>query len=307
MCCRLQLDLKELKKRGNGLFGSAEQTGSIGVVTLNLAQIGYRTSSDKDKLFNLIEHYATLAKDSLELKRAFLNEQLERGLYPYTKRYVGTYRNFFSTIGINGLNECIRNFKPEWDITSSKGRQLGLDILDHLRNLLVKFQEETGHLYNLEATPAEGTTYRFAKEDQKRYPYIIQAGTDEAPYYTNSSQLPVGYTEDMFEALSLQEEFQRKYTGGTVFHGYVGEEIGSAEACAKLVKNVLSSFRIPYFTVTPTFSICPTHGHIKGEHHTCPECKQTTEVWTRVMGYHRPMQSFNKGKKSEFAERVYFI
>lgn len=307
MCCRLQLDLTELKKRGNGLFGSAEQTGSLGVVTLNLAHIGYRADGNERDLFAWIEYYCNLAKQSLELKREALNHLLENGLFPYTKRYIGTYRNFFNTIGINGMNECIKNFSFEIDdITTENGKKLAVKILDFIRGLVVKFQEETGHMYNLEATPAEGTTYRFAKEDQKNFKYILQAGTKEAPYYTNSSQLPVGYTDDLFAALEHQEVLQQKYTGGTVFHAYIGENIGSVSSCKKLVKNVLSRFRIPYFTITPTFSICDGCGYINGEHEHCPSCGNETEVWTRVMGYFRPKQSFNKGKVSEFEERKYF-
>ena len=315
MCCRLQLDLRELLKRGNGLFGSAEQTGSLGVVTLNCARLGYRFAGDEEGLFAEFDHLVTLAKESLELKRKVVQRYIDEGLYPYTRRYLGSLRNHFSTIGVNGLNEMVRNFSGDVDdITSPAGRELALRLLDHVRARMVEFQEETGHLYNLEATPAEGTTYRFAKEDRKRFEGILQAGTDENPYYTNSSQLPVGYTEDPFEALELQDEFQKKYTGGTVLHLYMSEKLSTAAACRELVKRALSNFHLPYITVTPTFSICPQHGYLAGEHHTCPTCAeanpdtapQVCEVWTRVMGYHRPVSSFNIGKKGEHAERTHF-
>jgi len=315
MCCRLQLDLRELLKRGNGLFGSAEQTGSLGVVTINCARLGYRFAGDEEGLYVEFDHLLTLAKESLELKRKVVQRYIDEGLYPYTRRYLGSLRNHFSTIGVNGLNEMVRNFTGDAeDITTPAGRELALRLLDHVRARMVEFQEETGHLYNLEATPAEGTTYRFAKEDRKRYEGILQAGTDANPYYTNSSQLPVGYTDDPFEALELQDEFQKKYTGGTVLHLYMSEKLSTAAACRELVKRALSNFHLPYITVTPTFSICPNHGYLAGEHRTCPTCAEQDpdaepvecEVWTRVMGYHRPVSSFNIGKKGEHAERQHF-
>lgn len=307
MCCRLQLDLRELLKRGNGLFGSAEQTGSIGVVTLNCARLGYLHAGQPEALFRRLDHLLNLASRSLELKRELIQELMEGGLYPYTRRYLGTLRNHFSTIGLNGLNECILNFtQGEEDLTSPQGRALGLEILRHVRQRMTEFQEKTGHLYNLEASPAEGATYRFAREDRKRYPDIIQAGTADAPYYTNSSQLPVGLTEDPFEVLEHQEEFQRLYTGGTVVHLYMAEQISSAKACKNLVRRVLERYRIPYLTITPTFSICADHGYLNGEQPTCPHCGKATEIWTRVMGYHRPVSQFNKGKQSEHRERRFF-
>ncbi len=276
MCCRLQLDLRELLKRGNGLFGSAEQTGSLGVVTINCARLGYLYKGDKKALLDRIDELMLLAKDSLEVKRKVIQHYIDSDLFPYTKRYLGTLRNHFSTIGVNGINEMVRNFtNDEHDITSKEGHALAIDLLDHVRSRMVQFQEETGHLYNLEATPAEGTTYRFAKEDKKRYPDILQAGYEDAPYYTNSSQLPVGHTDDAFEALELQDELQSKYTGGTVLHLYMGERISSSEACKKMVRKTLTNFRLPYITITPTFSICPVHGYLQGEHEYCPRCDET--------------------------------
>ncbi|WP_051197146.1 ribonucleoside triphosphate reductase [Jonesia quinghaiensis] len=315
MCCRLQLDLRELLKRGNGLFGSAEQTGSIGVVTVNCARLGYQYAGDEAALLAALDHLMELGKDSLEIKRTTVQHYIDNGLFPYTKRYLGSLDSHFSTLGVNGLNEMIRNFTGDkYDITDPRGHAMALRVLDHVRARMVDFQEETGHLYNLEATPAEGTTYRFAKEDIARYPEIIHAGTDDNPYYTNSSQLPVGFTADPFEALMRQEELQMKYTGGTVLHLYMQEQISSASACKEIVKRALFNFRLPYITITPTFSICPTHGYLQGEHHTCWKCQLENpdaqpvecEVWTRVMGYHRPVSSFNIGKKGEHAERTMF-
>jgi ribonucleoside-triphosphate reductase len=273
MCCRLQLDLRELQKRGNGLFGSAEQTGSLGVVTLNCARLGYLNPGDEAALMARTDHLLRLARNSLEIKRKVIQRHMDAGLFPYTRRYLGTLRNHFSTLGVNGINEMIRNFtRDQLDITSAEGSDFACRFLDHIRQALVVFQEETGNLYNLEATPAEGTTYRFAREDAKRYPDILQAGTVETPYYTNSSQLPVGYTDDPFAALHHQEPLQQKYTGGTVVHLFMGERIGSERACSTLVRRVLENFRIPYLTITPTFSICPRHGYLSGEHTFCPKC-----------------------------------
>ena len=273
MCCRLQLDLRELLKRGNGLFGSAEQTGSLGVVTINCARLGYLFKGNEQALFDRLDHLLDLAKQSLEIKRKVIQHHIDQGLFPYTKRYLGTLRNHFSTIGVNGINEMVRNFyKDEHDITDEIGHAMALRLLDHVRARLVEFQTETDHMYNLEATPAEGTTYRFAKEDKKRFADIIQAGTPSNPYYTNSSQLPVGYTDDPFEALEMQEDLQRKYTGGTVLHLYMNEAISSAEACRDLVRRTLTRFKLPYITITPTFSICPKHGYLSGRHDFCPLC-----------------------------------
>ena len=273
MCCRLQLDLRELLKRGNGLFGSAEQTGSLGVVTINCARLGYLFKGNEQGLFDRLDHLLEMAKTSLEIKRKVIQRHIDQGLFPYTKRYLGTLRNHFSTIGVNGINECIRNFTNDaHDITDDWGHEFALKLLDHVRGRMVQFQEETGHMYNLEATPAEGTTYRFAKEDRKRFPDIIQAGTESNPYYTNSSQLPVGFTDDPFLALEMQDDLQRKYTGGTVLHLYMADAISSSKACKELVRRALTKFRLPYLTITPTFSICPKHGYISGRHDFCPIC-----------------------------------
>ncbi|NHC60349.1 ribonucleoside triphosphate reductase [Paenalcaligenes suwonensis] len=273
MCCRLQLDLRELLKRGNGLFGSAEQTGSVGVVTLNCARLGYLYAGDETALFNRLDALLELGKTSLEIKRRVIQQHMDDGLFPYTKRYLGTLRNHFSTLGVNGINEMIRNFTlDQHDITTAWGHDFAVRLLDHVRERMVAFQEETGHLYNLEATPAEGTTYRFAKEDRKRYPDILQAGTPATPYYTNSSQLPVGFSDDPFEALLHQDTLQCKYTGGTVLHLYMTEAVSSVDACRSLVKRSLENFRLPYITITPTFSICPKHGYLSGRHEFCPKC-----------------------------------
>ena len=316
MCCRLQLDLRELLKRGNGLFGSAEQTGSVGVVTVNMARLGYLHAHDEAGLVRRLDELLELAIGTLERKREVISHHIDAGLFPYTKRYLGTLDNHFATIGVNGMNEMVRNFTlDEHDITDETGHAMCVRLLDHVRARMVEFQERTGHLVNLEATPAEGATYRFAKEDRARYPGILQAGTDANPYYTNSSQLPVGCTDDPFEAQAMQEELQTKYTGGTVMHLYLGERVSSAEACKQLVRRSLERFRSPYLTVTPTFSICPNHGYLSGEHATCPSCAAARpdaapvecEVWTRVMGYFRPVSSFNIGKRGEHAERRHFV
>jgi ribonucleoside-triphosphate reductase len=273
MCCRLQLDLRELLKRGNGLFGSAEMTGSIGVVTINMARLGYLFKGNKEALYQQLDKLMELSKSTLEKKRIFIQEMYERGLYPYTKRYLPHFRNHFSTIGVNGMNEMVRNFTfDKEDITSDFGAEFCMEILEHIRNRMKEFQEETGNLYNLEATPAEGTTYRFAKEDKKRFSDILQAGEGDNIYYTNSSQIPVNYTEDPFEALLMQDNLQCQYTGGTVLHLYMSEKISSSEACKQFVKKVLSNFKLPYITVTPVFSVCPVHGYLTGEHEYCPKC-----------------------------------
>ncbi|MBX2923335.1 MAG: ribonucleoside triphosphate reductase [Chitinophagaceae bacterium] len=273
MCCRLQLDLRELLKRGNGLFGSAEMTGSIGVVTINTARLGYLFKDDKAGLYKRLDALLDIAKSTLEKKRRFIQEMYDRGLYPYTKRYLPHFRNHFSTIGVNGINEMLLNFSyGKEDITSEKGPSFATEMLHYIRKRIQEFQEATSNLYNLEATPAEGTTYRFAKEDKKRYPGILQAGEGENIYYTNSSQIPVNHTDDPFEALLLQDNLQCLYTGGTVLHLYMREKISSPEACRNLVKKVLTHFKLPYITVTPVFSVCPKHGYISGEHEYCPKC-----------------------------------
>ena len=275
MCCRLQLDLRELLAKGNGLFGSAEQTGSIGVVTFNCARLGYVYKGNEQGLFARVDELLRIAQTSLEIKRKVIQRLIDNGLYPYTKRYLGTLRNHFSTIGVNGINEMIRNFTgDEHSVADEWGQEFAVKFLDYIRARLVKMQEETGHMYNLEATPAESATYRFAREDKKRYIGIIQAGTAEDPYYTNSSQLPVGYTDDPFEALDLQSTLQTKYTGGTVLHLYMNQRISSAKVCRDLVRRVLTNYRLPYITITPTFSICPKHGYLNGEHKFCPICDE---------------------------------
>ncbi len=269
MCCRLQLDKRELRKRGGGLFGSDEFTGSIGVVTINLPKIGYLSNSRND-FFSRLAHLMDLAAESLSMKRKVVNRLMDSGLFPYTKRYLSHLNNHFSTIGICGMNECLLNFMGK-DILDTEGKEFALEVLDFMRDRLADYQEKTGDLYNLEATPAESTSYRLAKHDKQRYPDIITAGTDD-PYYTNSSQLPVDFTTDIFEALDLQDELQIKYTGGTVFHGFLGEAIDDWESCMNLVRGIASNYHLPYFTISPTFSVCPKHGYLNGEHFNCPKC-----------------------------------
>ncbi|MGP1449949.1 MAG: ribonucleoside triphosphate reductase [Wolinella sp.] len=275
MCCRLQLDLRELLKRGGGLFGSAEMTGSIGVVTINMARLGYLFKGNRDGLMSELVRLMDISKSTLEKKRKTVNELFDRGLYPYTKRYLANFNNHFSTIGVNGINEMIRNYTDDVEsIATASGMEMACEILEFMREKIRDYQETSGNLYNLEATPAEGTTYRFAKEDKKRFLDILQAGSGENIYYTNSSQLPASYTDDPFEALALQDELQCKYTGGTVLHLYMRERISSPEACRKLVKTVITNFKLPYITVTPVFSICPKHGYLSGEHEYCPLCDE---------------------------------
>jgi ribonucleoside-triphosphate reductase len=277
MCCRLQLDKRELRKRGGGLFGSDELTGSVGVVTINLPRIGYLAKTEAD-FFRRLEDLMELAKESLIIKRKAVSRLLDTGLFPYTRRYLRTLDNHFNTIGLVGMNECLQNFLESGvTIATDRGRAFALSVLGFMRKKLADFQEETGELFNLEATPAESTSYRLAKHDKERYPHIITAGTDE-PYYTNSTQLPVMQTEDIFEALDLQEELQTAYTGGTVFHVFLGEAIEDWHACRDLVKAIAHNYRIPYFTISPTFSVCPVHGYLAGEHFTCPRCKEEQEA-----------------------------
>jgi ribonucleoside-triphosphate reductase len=301
MCCRLQLDLKELRARQGGLFGSGELTGSIGVVTLNLPRIGYISKSKKE-FFDRVERLMDLSKQSLEMKRKIVSENMERGLLPFTKRYLGTLHNHFSTIGINGMNEACLNFLGH-DIADPESKKFALEVLDFMRGKLSEYQEETGNLYNLEATPAEGATYRFAKEDASQFPGIIQAGTSEAPYYTNSTHLPVNYTEDPLMALDHQDELQTKYTGGTVTHIFLGERIKDWKTCRSLVKKIAENYKLPYITITPTFSVCPDHGYLFGEIEKCPDCGKECEIWSRVVGYYRPVNHWNKGKQAEFGDR----
>ncbi len=273
MCCRLRLDVRELLKRGGGLFGSAEKTGSIGVVTINLARLGYKHKGDREGLLRELKYLLDLARDSLEIKRKIISKNLERGLYPFTKRYLGNWNHHFSTIGVNGANEMVMNFTNGSDnIATVFGKNLVLEVMDFIRTNLADYQEKTGNLYNLEATPAEGCAYRFAKTDKKNFPDILTAGTDDAPYYTNSTQLPVYFTDDPFVALEHQEDLQRKYTGGTMLHLYMGEPVSSGEAAEKIVRTIFENYKVPYMTLTPTFSICPKHGYLPGRHDFCPKC-----------------------------------
>lgn len=273
MCCRLRLDVRELLKRGGGLFGSAEKTGSIGVVTVNLARLGYTHKGDREGLFRELKRLIELGRDSLEIKRRIITKNMENGLYPFTRRYLGNWNHHFSTIGVNGANEMVRNFTNDKEnIATPFGKKLVLEVMDFIRENLANFQEQTGNLYNLEATPAEGCSYRFAKTDKKNFPDIITAGTEDAPYYTNSTQLPVNFTDDPFVALEHQEEMQRKYTGGTMFHLYLGEPVSSGDAAEKIVRTIFENYKIPYMTLTPTFSICPKHGYLPGNFEFCPKC-----------------------------------
>ena len=314
MCCRLRLSNKELLKRGGGLFGSAPLTGSIGVCTINMPRIGY-LSKTKKEFFVRLEKLMDLAKQSLEIKRKALENFIEKGLYPYSKHYLdgvkkmrdNYFGNHFSTIGLLGMNEACLNFLGE-SIGTKRGRKFSLEVLDFMREKMVKYQEETGNLYNLEATPAEGTSFRQAKTDKEKYPEIITAGTKKVPYYTNSSQLPVNYTDDIFEALKLQDDSQCRYTGGTVEHLFLGERVSDPQSAKMLVKKVFENFHLPYITITPTFSICPSHGYLAGEHFECPQCiiKQPCEVYSRVVGYLRPVSQWHAGKQQEFKERKVF-
>ncbi len=304
MCCRLRLDLRELRKKTGGYFGSGESTGSIGVVTINLPRIGY-LSKDEDDYFRRLDKMMDIAARSLKRKREVITKLLEEGLYPYTKRYLGSFDNHFSTIGIVGMNESTLNAK--WlglDLTHKEADDFAVKVLNHMRERLVKYQEEYGDLYNLEATPAESTSYRFAKHDVEKYPDIITASRNgDAPYYTNSSHLPVGYTDDIFTALDIQDRFQTLYTSGTVFHAFLGEKLPDWRSAAKLVKKIAENYELPYYTLSPTYSICQNHGYISGEVHRCPKCGAETEVWSRITGYYRPVKNWNTGKAEEFKER----
>ena len=312
MCCRLRLDKRELRKRGGGLFGSNPMTGSIGVYSINLPRIGYLATSKED-FFERLHKITTLGKVSLEIKRKIIEKQSEQGLYPYSTNYLRNVKehtgefwtNHFNTIGLVGMNECCLNFIGK-DVGSPEGLAFSLEIMNFLRNLMVEFQEETGHSYNLEATPAEGTSYRLAKIDHEKFPGIIQSGVDE-PMYSNSSQLPVGYTDDVFECCDLQDELQSLYTGGTVQHLYIGERIEDIETAKTLIQRVFAKYKMPYISITPTFSICKEHGYISGEHFNCPTCGQKAEVWSRVVGYLRPVQNYNPGKKEEYMMRKKFV
>ncbi len=308
MCCRLRLDTSELRKRGGGLFGSNPLTGSIGVVTINLPRIAFLARSESEfrgRLWKMMQ----IAKNSLEIKRKTIEEQTERGMYPYSAGYLknvkqrtGSYWfNHFNTIGLIGMNEACLNFLGK-DLTTPEGQRFANDVLDYMRGIITEFQQETGHVYNLEATPAEGTSYSLARLDKEKYPEIITAG-ENAPYYTNSSQLPVGFTDDIFETLDLQDDLQCKYTGGTVLHLYLGEQIHDIEVAKTLLRKVFHNYRLPYVSLTPTFSVCPEHGYLNGEVYECPDCGAQTEVWSRVVGYLRPVQNYHKGKQEEYRQR----
>jgi len=303
MCCRLQLNLKELRNKTGGLFGFGESTGSIGVVTINMPRIGY-LAKDDGAFFEILDRFMYLAKNSLELKRKFITRMMNSDMLPYSRRYLGSFNRHFSTIGLVGMNEACLNLLGR-GIETKEGKEFSLKVLDFMRKRITEFQEETGHIFNLEATPAEGTSYRLANIDKKLYPRIITSG-DGVPYYTNSTQLPVNFTDDIFWALKHQEDLQRKYSGGTVFHTFLGESPNGGESVAKLVRKISSNFALPYFTITPTFSVCPTHGYIKGEHFSCPTCKARTEVFSRVVGYLRPVSDWNRGKQEEFRQRSTF-
>lgn len=304
MCCRLRLDLRELRKKSGGFFGSGESTGSVGVVTINMPRIAY-LSKNEDEFFERLTEMMDIAARSLKIKRNVITKLLEEGLYPYTKRYLGTFNNHFSTIGLVGMNEACLN--ANWiheDLTHKNAQEFTKKVLNFMREKLSDYQEEYGDLYNLEATPAESTSYRLAKNDVKRYPDIITASKDGGtPYYTNSSHLPVGYTEDVFTALDIQDELQVLYTSGTVFHTFLGQKLPSWEATAKLVRKIAENYSLPYYTISPTYSVCPVHGYITGEVYKCPECGRKTEVYSRITGYYRPVQNWNDGKAEEFKQR----
>ena len=313
MCCRLRLNLKELRKRGGGLFGSNPLTGSVGVVTINLPRIGFK-AKDIDEFKAMVKEVADKAKLSLEIKRKIIEEQTEKGLYPYCARFLrnakerfGDYwHNHFSTIGVIGMNEALLNLIGK-DLTTDEGQKTALDVMNYLREVITGYQEETGHVYNLEATPAEGVSYRLAKIDREKYGKDIITAGDETPYYTNSTQLPVSYTDDIFRTLDLQDELQCTYTGGTVLHLYLGQSIEDPEVAKKLIKKAFATHKMPYISITPTFSICPEHGYINGEHFECPTCGHDTEVWSRVVGFIRPVNNFHVGKRQEYGDRKKYV
>jgi len=308
MCCRLRLDLRELRKKSGGYFGSGESTGSIGVVTINLPRIAYLADNLED-FYSRLTYVMDKAAKSLKTKRTVVNKFLENGLYPYTKQYLGTFRNHFSTIGVIGMNEVCLNAK--WlkeDLSKDVSQEFAINVLTFMREKLSDYQEMYSDLYNLEATPAESTTYRFAKKDKELYPEIITAGKNgEAPYYTNSSHLPVDYTDDLFKALDIQDKLQTLYTSGTVFHAFLGERMPNWVVTSKLVKAISDNYKLPYYTISPTYSVCPNHGYLNGKHEICPICKKEVEVYSRITGYYRPVKNWNSGKKSEFKERKNYI
>ena len=305
MCCRLRLDLRELRKKSGGFFGSGESTGSVGVVTINMPRLAY-TSATEEEFYKKLDHMMDIAARSLKVKRTIVTRLLDEGLYPYTKRYLGTFNNHFSTIGLIGMNEACLNAK--WigsDLTDQAAQRFTKDVLNHMRERLSDYQEQYGDLYNLEATPAESTTYRLAKNDVKRYPDIITAAAskEDTPYYTNSSHLPVGFTEDIFSALDIQDELQTLYTSGTVFHSFLGEKLPTWQAAASLVRKIAENYKLPYYTLSPTYSVCKTHGYLVGEHFECPHCGGKAEVYSRITGYYRPVQNWNDGKTQEYKDR----
>ena len=308
MCCRLRLDLRELRKKSGGFFGSGESTGSIGVVTINMPRIAY-LAKDEEDFYKRLDHLMDIAARSLKTKRTVITKLLDQGLYPYTKRYLGGFSNHFSTIGLIGMNEVGLNAKwIQADMTDERTQEFSKAVLNHMRDRLSDYQEEYGDLYNLEATPAESTTYRFAKHDKAQYPDIITANMDGTPYYTNSSHLPVGYTEDIFSALDIQDELQTLYTSGTVFHAFLGEKLPDWKAAASLVKKIAENYKLPYYTMSPTYSVCKDHGYLVGEQPVCPHCGQKTEVYSRITGYYRPVANWNDGKAQEYKDRkVYDI
>ena len=309
MCCRLRLDLRELRKKTGGFFGSGESTGSVGVVTINMPKIAY-LSKTPEEFYKRLDHMMDIAARSLKIKRTVISRLLDEGLYPYTKRYLGSFDNHFSTIGLVGMNEAGLN--AAWigrDMTDPKTQEFTKDVLNHMRERLIQYQEEYGDLYNLEATPAESTAYRLAKHDREKYPDIKTAGGDDGvPYYTNSSHLPVGYTEDIFTALDIQDDLQTLYTSGTVFHAFLGEKLPDWKAAATLVRKIAENYKLPYYTLSPTYSVCREHGYLAGEHFTCPKCGKPAEVYSRITGYYRPVQNWNDGKTQEYKNRkVYDI
>ena len=308
MCCRLRLDLRELRKKSGGYFGSGESTGSVGVVTINMPRIAYLSTDEKD-FYARLEKLMDISARSLKIKRQFITKLLEAGLYPYTKRYLGTFNNHFSTIGLVGMNEACLNAR--WikeDLTHEKAEKFTTDVLNFMRNKLSDYQEQYGDLYNLEATPAESTSYRLAKHDKERYPDIITASENgKTPYYTNSSHLPVGYTEDLFEALDKEDQFQTLYTSGTVFHCFLGQKLPDWKSCMNLVRKIAENYRLPYYTMSPTYSVCKNHGYLEGEQFTCPHCHEATEVYSRITGYYRPIQNWNDGKTEEYNERKEYV
>ena len=303
MCCRLRLDLRELRKKSGGFFGSGESTGSVGVVTINMPRIAYLAKTEEE-FYRRLDRMMDIAARSLKTKRTVITKLLDAGLYPYTKYYLGTFENHFSTIGLVGMNETCLNAR--WlrkDLTNPEAQEFTKAVLNHMRERLSDYQEKYGDLYNLEATPAESTSYRLAKHDRARYPEIITANMNGTPYYTNSSHLPVGYTEDIFSALDIQDDLQTLYTSGTVFHAFLGEKLPDWRAAADLVRKIAENYKLPYYTMSPTYSVCHDHGYITGEHFTCPECGKDTEVWSRITGYYRPVQNWNDGKVQEFKDR----